>query len=241
MSLDIYVMPFKKFKCLDYESPLQQAIGTENATLKWSGTIAEPIPHDTISHAVARTEAKETLDQLLHAVRHANPGSQITWPDQGDVYFAEQATVLEAAQTYARWLTYQEEFPTFEVEDDEFESHCVWDLTSKKLLYPQLSLHDCFSGYFFPCDFPNMISFESYQNPIYTMASCIGSSIRLREELKEIGKTLGMQWKVGEGLVEDKRSFTDRSTMMELVVGALLQLSAAAETSCNKRLPILFD
>lgn len=242
MSVDIYVMPLTLYKCGDFESPLQRIFGPENVMrVTPQGIVDRQTPSpDTISAAFARTIAHDALAQVIDAVRSANPDAEIAWEDVGQQGFAEQAFHTKAAQTYARWLSYREESPDFEVpESGEFVDHPVWQKKSQRLRYPQISLHDCFCGYFLPCEFSSMIEIEAFRAGNSCATQCIGSSFRLKAELLEIGETLGMRWQANEGLIGN----TDDSDVKypEAVVESVAQLSRAAETSCVHHLPIIFD
>ena len=95
-----------------------------------------------------------------------------------------------------------------------------------------------------------MIEIEAFTVGKYTATRSVGSSFRLREELKAIGTDLQLDWQENLGLVDPQE---DESTAavsgeedaqlepMEAVKAAATQLSQAAELSCTHRLPIIFD
>lgn len=245
MSVDIYVMPLGRFKSGDFESPLQRVFGAENVTRVTRAGIKKTPPPETISAAlelmVAADEVRLVRKFLDRAATEMSlEAKALDWTDEGDTHFAEQAVCLEAATTYANWLSHQEKYPVFEVPDpDDFEAHPVWDLVDDQSStnYPHLALHDHYIGYYLPCEFSRLLhmptGYDGYPNQ-----RSIGSSYRLRDELKEVGATLELEWQSGVGLVDDRE---ERDEVLSEVVTALTQLSRAAEASCEHQLPIIFD
>ena len=241
-------MPLKRFKSGDFESPLQLALGAENVVRITPHGKEETSPNpasesaNTIAKSLANCIYNDEISLLKSYVeRHATTTSidlsDMPWNEEGEVYFAEQAADLEAASTYAYWLGHQDQFPQFEVADlDDIADHPVWDLDGEASEFPHLVFHDMYVGYYLPGDFPDLIRIPTKLPGTNRM---LGSSFRLREELKSVGKTLGLAWQNQLGLVDERQQ--SRDELHSIVVEALEQLSRAAVMSCAHGLPIIFD
>ena len=243
MSVNIYVMSLKRFKSGDYESPLQQVFGAENVTRVTPDGIDDRTsdPPGTIAAAFMDCVRDDEISLLKTFIERQSKTSMdlsdIPWHDEDEVCFAEQATNLEAASTYAHWLGHQDSNPIFEVSDpDDFGAHPVWDLDDDATEYPQLVFHDMYNGYYLPVDFPNVFDAPTR---VECVKRTIGSSVRLRKELRSVGKTLGLSWKNEVGLVDESQ--LSHGEAHSIVVEALMQLSRAAEVSCTRQLPIIFE
>ena len=245
MSVDIYVMPLGRFKSGDFESPLQRVFGAENVTRVTRAGIKERPEPETISEALELLVAADEVSFVRRfldraALELSLEEKVLQWTDEGETQFAEQAVCLEAATTYASWLSYRDQYPVFEVPDPEgFEAHPVWGLVDDQsnTKHPHLALHDHCVGYYLPCEFPRLLRMPTGYDG-YPEQRAIGSSYRLRDELTEVGATLELSWKSGVGLVDE---YGERDAVRAQVVSALLQLSRAAEASCQHGLPIIFD
>ena len=240
MSVDIYVMPLRDYKFGNFESPLQQVFGSDAVKRVTPHGIEEPARPDTIADALAACIVNDEITELANFLNRAGVGEvdselELPWKDSGQVCFSEQARVLEAARTYALWLSHTDAIPVFESPTDKFYSHAAWDHYDdfESMEYPQIVLHDMFDGYFLPCDFPSLLKMELDDDE-----RSLGSSFRLREELKAVGETVGPKWKSGVGLVGGEEGHGEA---LVCAADALMQLSLAAEASCKNGLPIIFD
>jgi hypothetical protein len=100
-----------------------------------------------------------------------------------------------------------------------------------RLSCPHLVGHDCFNGYYLPCEFERLVEVEPYtdfgQWPTFRS---VGSSSRLLRELKLVQVELRVP--------DDYECPVDDPLVS--VKAAYLQLRKVAELSCRHGLPVIF-
>ncbi len=97
--------------------------------------------------------------------------------------------------------------------------------------FPHLTRHDCYCGYYLPCEFERLIRVEPFLIfDHWPVNRAVGSSPQLLRELETIQATLrvpdGYDWSADDPLFAVKAGF--------------LQLRTAAQASCRHGLPIVF-
>jgi hypothetical protein len=76
-------------------------------------------------------------------------------------------------------------------EDGDYYKHPVLECGIERPTCPHLIEHDCYSGYFLPCDFELMAEVEPYQlYDNWSFSKPVGSSFRLIRELKFVQSEL---------------------------------------------------
>jgi hypothetical protein len=225
MALDIYVMPLWKFKVGDFASPLERLFGSKVKTITLSGVL------DRAKNAPAQWRARREVAAIRKAVGSAN-GTTIDWKDEGDVVYSEQSGGMQALQAYARWLDVRHRYPEFtEPPENDYRKHPVMELDyDRDWSFPHMVKHDCYSGYYLPCDFSTLVSVEPHQVYSWTFERTVGSSIRLRDELAEIGKELK---------ISDDWNYVASDPLYH-VKCAHMQLNEVSKRSCEHELPIIF-
>ncbi len=146
--------------------------------------------------------------------------------------YAEQSGGMESLRAYARWLDHRDHLPEFERPPEEnYYKHPAMGLECERFLScPQLVGHDCFSGYFLPCEFERLAQVEPYLIFGHWPASrSAGSSLRLRRELAF----------VADHLFPESDNAPEDDPLVK-VRAAFLQFKEAAELSCQHGLPIIF-
>jgi hypothetical protein len=227
MALDAYVMPLQRVKVGDFRSPIEAAIGIRPKIVTPEGILQLPKSVNWLQ----RWRAKQEVKAIRKAVEAAN-GIQIRWMDRGEVVYAEQAHGLDALRAFAKWLDCREQFPRFSVmPESDYHEHPIWSVMVPRVSCPHLVTHDCFNGFYLPCEFERVVPVET--NMILGKLSAtrpVGSSLRLLRELDFLQKVL----KVPSGYqqVENDR--------LHPVKAAYIQLRTIAELSVKHRLPIIF-
>jgi hypothetical protein len=103
----------------------------------------------------------------------------------------------------------------------DYYKHPVMQLESDRpFRCPHLVGHDCYCGYYLPCDFEKVVQVEPYQVEDWSFSRSVGSSIRLRDELDFIE--------------------TQLAAAPEEVKAACLQMRTVVDLSCQHGLPISF-
>ncbi len=91
--------------------------------------------------------------------------------------------------------------------------------------------HDCYSGYFLPCEFEQLVRVEPYEVAgRWRFLKAVGSTPRLLRELALVQKHLD---------TPDDYAYRSQDPLGEVKV-AYLQMRKAAELSARHRLPIIF-
>lgn len=228
MALDIYVMPLWRFKAGDFASPVERAIGLSPKIATPDGIEERPVRVGWLD----RWPAKREVRAIRRAVERANE-VPIRWRDEGEVVYAEQSRGMEPLRAYAMWLDHRDRLPEFEPPPEgNFANHpALAQESDRPLTYPHLVGHDCFSGYFFPCDFPRITEVEPYLIlGTWPASRYVGSSERLRRELTAIAGHLPAP--SGEPTPDDSPLIAVRT--------AFRQLRNVVELSCRYELPIVF-
>src|SRR5262245_1392774 len=228
MAIDVYVMPLWRFKAGVFEPRLEEAavkLGLPKPK------IVTPFGISSETDSVSESEAKREVEAIRTEVEAANH-VPILWNDDGPVVYSAQCFGIEPLQAYAKWLDYRDLLPAFDVPPEgDYRKHPAMSVhDSRSLSFPHLYLHNCYSGYFLPCEFANLVSVERTKFRIWTFWKLVGSSIRLREELMKVDRHL----QVGKG--ED---FADDPLLW--VKCAFRQMREVAELSCRQGLPVIFS
>lgn len=220
MGLDLYVMPLWRFKVGDFRSPIEAAIGFRPKIVTADGIEDQ---RGSVGW-FERWRAKRQVVAIRKAVEAVNQ-TRIRWKDDGDVVYCEQSGRMDALKAYAKWLDCRDQFPEFTAPPDEdYSKHPAMELEVERLSCPHLLGHDCYNGYFLPCEFEKLAEVEPYMIFGHWPASrSVGSSVRLLRELDLIQEQLQA--------AEDDR---------DPVKVAYLQMREAAELSCRYKLPMIF-
>jgi hypothetical protein len=227
MGLDVYVMPLCRFKVGDFHSSIEEAIGIHPTMVTADGITQRP----TRVGWFARWRARRQVAAIRRAVEAAN-GISVRWADEGGVVYAKQSRGFESLQAYARWLDCRERFPEFDPPPEgDYYKHPTLAAEVSQLSCPHLVEHDCYSGYYLPCEFERLVEVEPYKLFGQWPASrAVGSSPRLLRELDFVQAAL----QVPEGYAYPAED------PLVAVKAAYLQLQEIAELSCQHGLPIIF-
>jgi hypothetical protein len=226
-------MPLWRFKVGDFTSPLESHFGIRPKTISVDGIVERP----TTVGWFQRWRARRDVRAICKAVSKAN-GTPARWNDDGDVVYSRQGHWFEALRAYARWLDCRMQFPLFDpppVNDPgdriDYYKHPVWNVEVAALSCPHLVEHDCYSGYYLPCEFKKMVDVEPYlMFGVRPSVRPVGSSPRLLRELDYVQQSLQAP-EDGEILPDDP---------LFVVKDAYLQLRKIAELSCQHGLPVIF-
>jgi hypothetical protein len=225
--LDVYVMPLWRFKAGDFHSPIEAAVGMRPKIVTADGLDERPARAGWFS----RWRARRQVAAIRKAVESIN-GVPVEWADDGGVVYERQSFGFESLRAYANWLDCREQFPQFDPPPEgDYYKHPVMSVEVGRLSCPHLVEHDCYSGYYLPCEFERMVRVEPYLIFGQWPASrAVGSSPRLLRELDFVQATLqvpeGYQYPADDPLVAVKAAY--------------LQLREVAELSCRCGLPIIF-
>ncbi len=243
MALDLFVMPLWRFKAGYFESPLETKLGLKPTIVSLNGMYTLPYRWRWFTAYSARREVRSIKKEVA-----AQTGVPIDWKDDGPVVYSERPGGFEDLRAYAKWLDYRDRIPDFTApEDRDFYKHAVWTLNDNiQLSCPQLVNHNCYSGYFLPCDFQQTVEVEPFEIFGSPFKRSVGSSLRLREELKLINQHLKLnvqEW------CDDKSAHTTfvkingRSYAADpfyYIKWGFAVLQEASELSCERGLPIIF-
>lgn len=229
MGLDIYVMPLNKFFSGDYTSPLEAAFGAKAQRI---GSQKGDAP---------AAEAIESVSGLQDALKKAL-GLDKTWDDTGEIT-GEQFDygAFNALRAYAA----HQDHPTttglirkrpmdFNPEDDPSDHPGllkIWKGAQSR--FQHLIQHADNQGFWFPIDFPHPVNLNQ------STGLFAGSSIRLRNELQEIGSLLGLQKRWGD--LQDGETITEESDPLGTIKYGCALMLHYADLSCDQELPIVFD
>jgi hypothetical protein len=227
VALDVYVMPLWRFKAGDFRSPIEAATGIRPKIVTANG-IEEQLAR---VGWLVRWRARRQVAAIRKAVAAAN-GARIKWSDDGGVVYAEQSFGFEPLRAYAKWLDCRDRFPEFDPPPDgDYYKHPVFATKVQRLSCPHLVEHDCYSGYFLPCEFGRMAHVEPYMIfGRWPAPRSVGSAPRLVRELNTVQSKLE--------LPEDYDYGADDPLLA--VKAAYLQLRRVAELSCQHGLPVIF-
>jgi len=227
MALDIYVMPLWRFKAGDFSSPIEAAIGIAPRVVTPDG-VEDAAPR---VGWLGRWRARREVEAARKAVEAANK-VPVRWRDEGDVALGEQSGGMEPLRAYAVWLDHRDLLPEFESPPDgDYTRHPALGLDiDRPFTCPHLVGHDCFSGYFLPCDFERLVQVEPHLIMGHWPASkTVGSGVRLRRELATIAAQLRPDAEDGPP-----------DGPLRRVRFAFRQLHKAVEVSMLRGLPIIF-
>ncbi len=227
MALDVYVMPLWRFKVGDFRSPIEVATGIRPKVATAGGIEERP------AHVgwLRRWRARRQVAAIRKAVEAAN-GVRVQWSDEGEVVYAEQSKGFEPLRAYAKWLDCRSEFPTFvPPPEGDYYKHPVMVAEVGQPSCPHLVEHNCYSGYYLPCEFERLVEVEPYLIFGQWPASrSVGSAPRLLRELESVQAELrvqaGYEYPAGDPL--------------GAVKAAYLQLREVADLSCRHELPVIF-
>jgi hypothetical protein len=227
MALDVYVMPLWRYKVGDFCSQIEAATGIRPKIVTADGIEELPVKAGWYS----RWKAKRQVAAIRKAVEATNHVG-IRWVDQGGVVYAEQSGGFEGLRTYARWLDCRDEFPEFgPAPEGNYYKHQVWRAKVEQLSCPHLVGHDCYSGYYLPCEFDTIVNVEPYMIfGRWPASRTVGSTPRLVRELEKVYSELRVPNDYGY----------PQDDPLIFVKAAYLQLRHAAELSLQHGLPIIF-
>lgn len=227
MGLDIYVMPLWRFKVGDFLTPTEAALGVRSKLVVGNQIVERTGRFTRADEARARREV-----QALRRVAELANQVPVQWDDEGSVVYAQQSEGIEPLRAYARWLDLREQLPSFDSPPEgNYYRHPAMGLRpTRPLSCPHLVEHDCYSGYYLPCEFDQLVRVEPYEVYGRRFRRSVGSGPRLRRELDFIGQHLpapdGYTWQEGDPLAPVK--------------AVLCQMRQVAELSCRHGLPIIF-
>jgi hypothetical protein len=227
MGLDVYVMPLWRFKVGDFESAIETAIDIRPKIVTGGG-IEE---RRTRVSWFGRWRARRQVAAICKAVESANSAG-VSWSDEGRVVYAEQSRGFEPLRAYAKWLDCRERFPEFGAPPDgDYYKHPVMVADAERLSCRRLVDHDCYCGYYLPCEFERMTQVEPYLIfGRWPASRTVGSSLRLLRELEFVQSSLQ---------VAAEYAYPSDDPLVA-VKTAYLQLREVAELSCRHLLPIIF-
>ena len=151
---------------------------------------------------------------------------------RGSVVCAEQSRGIEPLRAFAKWLDCEAQFPEFtQPPDNDYCQHTVMHLELHQVPCPHLVWHDCFNGYYLPCEFEELVHVGPHTIFGHWPAMRpVGSSVRLLRELDLVQERLQVSstydYSVDDALLAVKAAY--------------LQMREAAELSCRHGLPIIF-
>jgi hypothetical protein len=228
VSKEIYIMPLWRFKTGDFATSVETILGLRPKIVTAEGIAERP----TSSSWFQRWRARREVRAIRRAVERVNTG-RLEWKDDGPVVYTQQTLGMEAVRAYARWLDCREQLGRFEpVPSQNYYEHPVWKAPlDRPLTCPHLVDHDCYNGYYLPCDFDRVVQVEPYRiYGTWPATRSVGSSVRLVRELLAVQEHLG---------VGPDYEFPQDDSLLP-VKQAFLQLREVAELSCRHGLPIIF-
>jgi hypothetical protein len=227
MALDVYVMPLSRYKDGDFRSPIEAVTAIRPKIVTGDGIVERLTPVSWFR----RFKARRQVAAVRKAVERVNH-TRVRWADDGGVVYAEQSGGFESLRVYAKWLDCRDRFPEFQrPPDGNYYNHPVFALEGIQLSTPHLVRHDCYCGYFLPCDFVQMVEVEPYLIfNRWPAKRWVGSASRLQRELALVQAELK---------VPDQYDYPQDDPLVA-VKAAYLQLWKVAELSCQHRLPIIF-
>lgn len=227
MGLDVYVMPLWQFKVGDFHSPIEAAIGIRPKIVTADGIEVRP----TRVGWFGRWRARRQVAAIRKSVESAN-GVPVRWADEGGVAYTQQSRGFEPLRAYAKWLDCREQFPEFDPPPEgNYYKHPVMATEPGRLSCPHLVEHDCYCGYYLPCEFERMVQVEPYLIfGTWPASRTVGSSPRLLRELEFVQVALQVAEDYGYPLDDP----------LVAVKTAYFQLREAAKLSCRQKLPMIF-
>src|SRR5262245_35040433 len=227
MALDIYVMPLWRFKAGDFLTPIEANLGIRPTIITPDGTVKRP----SKAGWIARWKARRQVASVRKCVEAANRVA-IRWTDEGDQVYASQSFGMESLRAYAKWLDFRDQMPTFEPPPERnYYKHPVVALNDgRRLTCSHLVQHNCYSGYFLPCEFEQLVYVEPYIRHNWEFARAVGSTPRLLRDLASVQEHLR---------VSDDCTGPMDDPLREPKL-AYLQLVEVAALSCRHGLPIIF-
>jgi len=179
-----------------------------------------------------RWRARRQVASVRKAVAAAN-GIRIGWNDEGGIVYNSHSGGMESLRAYARWLDHRDQLPEFESPPEgNYYNHPAMILQSdRRPSCPHLVGHDCYSGYFLPCEFERLVQVEPYLIAGHWPASrSVGSSPQLGRELALVAEHLH---------VPADYDYPQDDPLIA-VKAAFLQLRKVVNLSCQHGLPIIF-
>lgn len=227
MGLDVYVMPLWRFKVGDFRLPIEAATGIRPKIVTADGIEERPARVGWFG----RWRARRQVVAIRKAVESAN-GSPVRWIDEGGVEYAEQSRGFEPLRAYARWLDCRDQFPRFDPPPEgNYYKHPVMAAEVARPSCPHLIGHNCYNGYYLPCEFERVAEVEPYLIfGRWPASKSVGSATQLLRELEEV---------LAELRVPDGYEYPADDPLVA-VKAAYLQLRKVAELSCRQGLPIIF-
>jgi hypothetical protein len=227
MALDLYVMPLWRFKAGDFASRIEAAIGIRPKIVTAEGVEERPAPVG----GFGRWRARRQVSAIRRAVEALN-GTPVRWKDDGGVVYSEQSRGMEALRAYAKWLDCRGQVPEFApAPGGDYYQHPVMGLEIERVSCPHLTGHDCYNGYYLPCDFERLARVEPYKIfGQWPATRPVGSSVRLLRELDYVQERLR---------VPESYDYPQDDPLVA-VKAAYLELREVADLSCRHGLPIIF-
>ncbi len=216
-----------RYKVGDFQLPVEKALGIRPKIVTADGV-------EKRLHRIGwleRWRAKRQVASIRKAVETANR-SHVKWADAGGVVYAEQSQGFEALRAYAKWLDCRERFSEFVTPPEgDYYKHPAFVAEIDSPSCPHLVGHDCYNGYFLPCEFDSLAEVEPYLIFGHWPASrSVGSSQKLVRELAAVQAELQ---------VPEKYEYPVDDPLLP-VRTAYLQLLEIAELSCRHGLPVIF-
>ena len=245
MAVDMYVMPLWRFKTSYFESVMdrmcrEQGLSGKRVTSygveELGGEVVVPAAYDV-------TVAKNQVTWLQLYVSH-QAGSKITWRDEGDMLYGEQAHGMADLRTFAKHMEVHGSREGFvPPEPHKFWEHPVWKKVAPpdspaSRLFPLLTGSSFYNGYILPGDFPGLLKGDSYQDLAGREVTRQVASVKsMLEELDRLGEALAVP--CGE---EPHDDFEPNGCPKELflVFEASRQLGEVLRLGDRNGLPVIF-
>jgi hypothetical protein len=228
VALDVYVMPLWRFKAGDFCSPIEAALGIRPKIVTAEGVVQRPISVGWIG----RWQARRQMRAIRRGVEAANR-IRIRWTDEGGVVYAQQSWCgFVSLRAYAKWLDCRDRFPRFDPPPEgNYDKHPIWAVNVDRLTCPHLVEHDCYYGYYLPCEFERTVKVEPFLIfGRWPASRSVGSSQRLLRELEYVQTQLQAP--------SDYQY--PRDDPLIAVKAAYIQLWEVAQLSCQHGVPIIF-
>ena len=227
MALDVYVMPLWRFKAGDFRLPIETVVGIQPKVISPEGV--QELPQRI--GWFARWRARRAVRAIRKTVDRAN-NARITWVDDGEVVYAEQSLGFESLRAFAYWLDCRDRLSEFEEPPNgNYYEHPVWKLEVSRISFPHLVEHDCYSGYYLPCEFERTVQVEPYLLAgRWPTARSVGSTTHLMRELEYLQSVLQLP---------DQYEYPTDDPLLS-VKQAYIQLREIAHQSLRHGLPVIF-
>lgn len=180
MAVNVYVMPYRRFRHGDFTTPLERTFGRDHVTV-----VGDTRPKDGVPWRL-RFSTWRSWRALRRAVCAAN-GRVAWWKDEGECVYAEQFhdKGLPALRALAIWRLLNESPSGFvHPEDEDYFKHPAWTrLTPGMKSTSHLVACDGYYGFILPVAFVYPVEVEPTRFFFGTISRSVVSAPLLKEEL----------------------------------------------------------